>query len=90
MPPTDVIFNRTVPLFLLSADENGKVNVDKSAVLAERETSIAIDTSKPFKLNADTNGVCEYPCALFCIEFEDTNVCRPRAVYPGKVGEACQ
>ena len=61
LPPTDVISDRTVPLFLLSADENGKVNVDKSAVLAERETSIAIDTSKPFKLNADTNGVCEYP-----------------------------
>lgn len=46
----------TVPLALLTAT-NDKVNIDKSVVLDTREKTLAIDTSKPFKLNAGTYGV---------------------------------
>ncbi|KAG2146914.1 uncharacterized protein EDB93DRAFT_1085716 [Suillus bovinus] len=46
----------TVPLALLTAT-NDKVNIDKSVVLDTREKTIAIDTSRPFKLNAGTYGV---------------------------------
>ncbi|KAJ8587988.1 hypothetical protein M405DRAFT_277524 [Rhizopogon salebrosus TDB-379] len=46
----------TVPLALLTA-AGDKVKVDKSVVLDTRETTLAIDTSKPFKLNAGTYGV---------------------------------
>jgi len=49
---------RTVPLNVLSVDVNGKVSVDKSIVLDSRNKSLAIDPSKPFKLNAGTSGVC--------------------------------
>ncbi|KAG2116512.1 uncharacterized protein F5147DRAFT_673191 [Suillus discolor] len=45
-----------VPLALLTAT-NDKVNIDKSVVLDTREKTLAIDTSKPFKLNAGTYGV---------------------------------
>ena len=61
---TNYVTYRTVPLFLLSVGEDGKARVDKSAILTEREKSIAIDTSKPFKLNADTNGVCKCTCGV--------------------------
>jgi aminopeptidase 2 len=54
----------TVPLALLTA-AGDKVKVDKSVVLDTRETTLAIDTSKPFKLNAGTYGVCESIC--FCL-----------------------
>lgn len=33
--------------------------VNKEAVLEEREMAFELDTSKPFKLNAGTVGVCE-------------------------------
>ncbi|KAG1778533.1 hypothetical protein EV702DRAFT_967778 [Suillus placidus] len=46
----------TVPLALLTAT-NDKVNIDKSVILDTREKTLAIDTSKPFKLNAGTYGV---------------------------------
>lgn len=49
---------RNIPLSILST-KNGKANVDTTALLQERETTIALDTSKPFKLNAGTTGVCE-------------------------------
>lgn len=45
-----------VPLALLTTTNN-KVNIDKSVVLDTREKRFAIDTSKPFKLNAGTYGV---------------------------------
>ena len=48
----------TVPLALLTADSN-KTNVDNSVILDTREKTLAIDTSKPFKLNAGTYGVCK-------------------------------
>ncbi|KAF8162999.1 leucyl aminopeptidase [Crassisporium funariophilum] len=45
-----------VPLSLLST-KDGKSSVDTTAILEEREKHIALDTSKPFKLNAGTVGV---------------------------------
>ncbi|PPR03973.1 hypothetical protein CVT26_001080 [Gymnopilus dilepis] len=45
-----------VPLAILSVQDDG-VKVDKSIVLQEREKTIPLDATKPFKLNAGTNGV---------------------------------
>ncbi|EIW80374.1 leucyl aminopeptidase [Coniophora puteana RWD-64-598 SS2] len=47
----------TIPLCLLTVDEAGKPQIDKSLILDTREKTIALDTSKPYKLNAGTNGV---------------------------------
>ncbi|KAJ6623433.1 leucyl aminopeptidase [Mycena sp. CBHHK59/15] len=49
--------NRSVPLSILSVDPNGQVSIDKTAILEEREKTIALDTSGNFKLNAGTVGV---------------------------------
>ncbi|KAF8969809.1 leucyl aminopeptidase [Flammula alnicola] len=57
--PADPKDNETIwniPLSLLST-KDGKSSVDTSAILQERQTAIALDTTKPFKLNADTTGV---------------------------------
>jgi len=50
---------RTIPLAILTADEEGKVTVDKSA-LETREAFFQVDTRRPFKLNAGTYGVCRF------------------------------
>ncbi|KAI0064924.1 leucyl aminopeptidase [Artomyces pyxidatus] len=47
----------TVPLGLLTTSQPGQAIVNNEAVLSEREAEFRLDTSKPFKLNADTNGV---------------------------------
>ena len=49
---------RTIPLSLVTVSDNGKVTIDHKVVLDEREKFIPLDTSKPFKLNAGTVGVC--------------------------------
>ncbi|KAJ8489143.1 hypothetical protein ONZ51_g3140 [Trametes cubensis] len=46
----------TVPLNLLTVDASGKPILNKDILLDEREKFIPLDTSKPFKLNADTTG----------------------------------
>ncbi|KAJ6546483.1 leucyl aminopeptidase [Mycena vulgaris] len=46
-----------VPLSILTADPNGHVNIDRTAILEEREKDIALDTNRTFKLNAGTVGV---------------------------------
>lgn len=46
-----------VPLNILSVDSGNQVKVDRSALLQERSQLFALDTSKPFKLNAGTAGV---------------------------------
>ncbi|KAL0066570.1 Aminopeptidase 2 mitochondrial [Marasmius tenuissimus] len=46
-----------VPLSILSVGSDGKPTIDNSAVLGAREKTYSLDTSKPFKLNAGTNGV---------------------------------
>jgi aminopeptidase 2 len=48
-----------VPLSLLTVDGAGKPHIDRRALLSTRETTLKVDTSKPFKLNAETTGVCE-------------------------------
>ena len=42
----------------------GQALVDNSALLKTHETELSLDTSKPFKFNADTNGVCELSPSL--------------------------
>jgi len=46
-----------VPLGLVTAAAPGQAFVDNGALLETREAEFALDTSKPFKVNADTNGV---------------------------------
>ncbi|KAK0197309.1 leucyl aminopeptidase [Armillaria mellea] len=46
-----------VPLNILSVDSASQVRVDRTALLQERSQEFALDTSKPFKLNAGTAGV---------------------------------
>ncbi|KZT44121.1 leucyl aminopeptidase [Sistotremastrum suecicum HHB10207 ss-3] len=46
-----------VPLAVLSADASGKASLNRTALLTERETSLKLDTSKPFKLNGGNVGV---------------------------------
>ena len=53
-----VVVIRTIPLSLVTAGPDGKAVVDHSVVLDTREKFIPLDTSKPFKLNAGTVGVC--------------------------------
>ncbi|KAK7039363.1 aminopeptidase 1 [Favolaschia claudopus] len=49
---------RTVPVSILTVNEaDGQVNIDKTAVLDEREKDIALDTGKTFKLNSGTIGL---------------------------------
>lgn len=51
---------RTVPLAILTVDNEGKPIINNTVVLDTRETFIPLDLSKPFKLNAGTKGVCEF------------------------------
>ncbi|CDO74865.1 hypothetical protein BN946_scf185004.g15 [Trametes cinnabarina] len=46
----------TVPLNLLTVGSDGQPVLNKEVLLDEREKFISLDTSKPFKLNADTTG----------------------------------
>lgn len=50
---------RHIPLNLLTEDADGKVQIDRSLVLKDREITIPLDPSKPYKLNAGTTGVCK-------------------------------
>ncbi len=44
---------------LITTSPDGKTVINKDLLLDEREKFIPLDTSKPFKLNADTTGFCE-------------------------------
>ncbi|KAI1788458.1 peptidase family M1-domain-containing protein [Ganoderma leucocontextum] len=46
----------TVPVNLLTVGEDGKAVLNKDILLDEREKFIPLDTSKPYKINADTTG----------------------------------
>ncbi|KAF8261355.1 leucyl aminopeptidase [Lactarius quietus] len=46
-----------VPLGLVTAAAPGQASVDNGALLDTREAEYTVDTSKPFKVNADNNGV---------------------------------
>ncbi|KAI0811123.1 leucyl aminopeptidase [Irpex lacteus] len=56
-PPEENDTIWSVPLSLLSTDENGQAKIDRSLLLDQREITIPLDTSKPFKLNAGATGV---------------------------------
>ncbi|KAI0253583.1 leucyl aminopeptidase [Lactifluus subvellereus] len=47
----------SVPLGLVTASAPGQALVDNTALLETREAEFNLDTDKPFKINADTNGV---------------------------------
>lgn len=49
---------RTVPLAIISAGKEGKPTIDNSLILDTREGVIPLDTTKPYKINANTTGVC--------------------------------
>lgn len=53
------VYNRTVPLNLLTIDSEGNIDLDNSDFLSEREQFFSLDTNKPFKLNAAATGFCE-------------------------------
>jgi hypothetical protein len=59
------IFDRSVPLNLLSVDVDDKILVDKTAILDEREKTFVLDTSKSFKLNSGSIGFCEYSSLIW-------------------------
>ncbi|KAG8887646.1 Aminopeptidase 2 mitochondrial [Tulasnella sp. 332] len=46
-----------IPLSIKTVDADGKVSVDRAILLTEREATIKVDTSRPFKLNSGTTGV---------------------------------
>ncbi|KAF7360192.1 Aminopeptidase 1 [Mycena venus] len=45
-----------IPLQILSVDSTGRIRINHEVVLREQEQFIALDTSKPFKINANTAG----------------------------------
>ncbi|KAJ6487746.1 leucyl aminopeptidase [Mycena sanguinolenta] len=45
-----------IPLQILSVDSAGQMHVTRNAVMREREQFFALDTSRPFKLNAGSTG----------------------------------
>lgn len=47
-----------IPLTVLTTDSTGKAVIDRKTVLESKEIEISVDTTKPFKLNAGTVGVC--------------------------------
>lgn len=52
------MFHRSVPLGLVTASVDGQSSIDNTALLVTRDAEFKLDTTKPFKINADTNGVC--------------------------------
>lgn len=50
---------RHTPLSIVSTDSSGDPSLDR-VLLSERESTITVDTSKPFKLNGGNTGVCTW------------------------------
>ena len=50
---------RKVPISIV-VDGDGPLMVQRNFILEDREISIPFDTQKPFKLNTDTTGFCEF------------------------------
>ncbi|KAI0259093.1 leucyl aminopeptidase [Gloeopeniophorella convolvens] len=58
--PAKTVDNETIwsiPLGIVTGSVPGQAVVDQTALLETREAEFKLDTSKSFKLNADTNGV---------------------------------
>jgi aminopeptidase 2 len=49
---------RKIPLSIVDKDIFGIRRIDNSVLLREREAFVPVDTSRPFKLNGGTTGVC--------------------------------
>ena len=49
-----------VPLRLLSASENGELEIDRGLILKERETTYSLNVKLPYKLNANHAGFCAF------------------------------
>ncbi|KAH9981908.1 leucyl aminopeptidase [Russula compacta] len=47
----------SIPLGLVTASAPGQALIDNNILLEAREAEFKLDTTKPFKINADTNGV---------------------------------
>lgn len=54
-----MLYRRSIPLNLLTVSEDGKSTLDNVVILDQREMTLSLDTSSPFKLNADNAGFCE-------------------------------
>ncbi|THV07366.1 leucyl aminopeptidase [Dendrothele bispora CBS 962.96] len=70
-----------IPLSILTVDSNGKPTVDRTAILDTREKEFPLDASKPFKINAGTNGVY---CVLYTskrLSKIATEVAKPNSVF---------
>ncbi|KAK7043674.1 Aminopeptidase 2 mitochondrial [Paramarasmius palmivorus] len=70
-----------VPLSILTVDANGKAVVDNAAVLDAREKTYSLDTSKPFKLNAGTNGVYRVLYSEAAMKKIAVEVAKPDSVF---------
>lgn len=86
---------RNVPLNIVST-RDGKASVDKGILLKEREMKVSLDTSRPFKLNAGTTGVCTYlPSRTSLTECHSIGLLilsfpRSRVLYTGTPQENCR
>ena len=60
LPPLSLPLHhhRSIPLGLVTASVHGRAPINIAAILETREAEFKLDTTKPFKVNADTNGVC--------------------------------
>ena len=50
---------RQIPLNIASIGTDGKLKFDP-ILMTEKEQTITVNTTKPFKLNYDTTGVCKF------------------------------
>jgi aminopeptidase 2 len=71
---------RNVPLAIVT-DKDGKPSIENTPLLTERATHIGLDTSKPFKLNAGTAGVCMSCCWFLSFYSLVTSVLVDRVLY---------
>ena len=53
-----------MPLGLVTAAVLGWAIIDNGALLEKRKAERSLDTSKPFKINVDTNSVCKLSLPL--------------------------
>jgi len=52
--------DRKIPLNLLAVNQNGESRIQRDIVMTAREETYEIDTTRPYKLNAGTSGVCAF------------------------------
>jgi len=75
-----IVHHRSVPLGLVTASADGQSLIDNNALLETREAEFKLDMTKPFKINAETNGVCgsfHVPCRNAGLRFMH----RPSAIH---------